>query len=118
MEKSLKKKIIIGSANFGDKYGINNKRISILNLKKIFKYLKKYRFNTIDTANSYKNSEKIIGDLIKKNKSDWKIISKVKKNGNNLEKKFLDTEKKLKVRPNILLAHNYKDFLNSSGISF
>tara|TARA_Y100001958_G_C21241203_1_gene569017 strand:+ start:2459 stop:3307 length:849 start_codon:yes stop_codon:yes gene_type:complete len=112
VEKSLKKKIIIGSANFGDKYGINNKRISILNLKKIFKYLKKYRFNTIDTANSYKNSEKIIGDLIKKNKSDWKIISKVKKNGNNLEKKFLDTEKKLKVRPNILLAHNYKDFLN------
>ena len=78
MEKSLKKKIIIGSANFGNKYGLDNKKISVVNLKKIFKYLKKNNLNTIDTANSYKNSEKIIGNLIRKNRSSWKIISKVK----------------------------------------
>ena len=58
MEKYLKKKIIIGSANFGDKYGINNKKISFSNLEKIFRYLKKNQLNTIDTANDYKNSEK------------------------------------------------------------
>ena len=112
MEKSLKKKIIIGSANFGDRYGINNKKISTTNLEKIFRYLKKNKFNTIDTANNYKNSEKIIGNLIKKNKYNWKIISKVKKDGYDLEKKFLDSKKKLSIQPNILLAHNYKDFLN------
>ena len=41
MEKSLKKKIIIGSANFGDRYGIDKKKISIANLEKIFRFLRK-----------------------------------------------------------------------------
>ena len=112
MEKSLKKKIIIGSANFGDRYGIDKKKISIANLEKIFRFLKKNKLNIIDTAKNYKNSEKIIGDLIKKNKLDWKIISKFKKDKYNLEKKFLDSKKKLTIQPDILLAHNYKDFLN------
>jgi len=112
VEKYLKKKIIIGSANFGDKYGINNKKISFSNLEKIFKYLKKNRLNTIDTANDYKNSEKTIGSLIKKNSSNWEIISKVKKNKHNLEKIFTESKKKLGIYPNIILAHNYKDFLN------
>ena len=113
MEKYLKKKIIIGSANFGDKYGINNKKISFSNLEKIFRYLKKNQLNTIDTANDYKNSEKIIGSIIKKNKSNWKIISKVKKDENNLEEFFCESKKKLGLYPNIILAHNYKDFLNN-----
>ena len=112
MEKSLKKKIIIGSANFGDKYGIDNKKISFTDLKKIFKYLKRNNLKTIDTANSYKNSEKIIGKLIKKNRTNWKIISKVEKDKYNLEKKFLESKKKLLTSPSILLAHNYKDLLN------
>ena len=66
MEKYLKKKIIIGSANFGGRYGVSNKKISISNLEKIFKYLKKHKLDTIDTATNYKNSEKVIGNLIKK----------------------------------------------------
>lgn len=71
--KSLKKKIIIGTANFGQNYGLRKKRIKSNETKKIFDFLKFNKLKSVDTAQSY-NSEKIIGRY---KKDKFKIITKI-----------------------------------------
>ena len=71
--KNLKKKIVIGTANFGQNYGLRKKRIKSNEIRKIFDFLKFNNLKSVDTAQSY-NSEKIIGRY-KKNK--FKIITKI-----------------------------------------
>ena len=56
----MKKKIIIGSANFNQNYGINNNNISKKEIKKLINLAKKYGINTIDTSASYKDSAKLM----------------------------------------------------------
>ena len=64
----LKKKIILGTAQLGSSYGINNfykinkKKIeNFKERKKLINYASMLGINKIDTARKYKNSEKIIG---------------------------------------------------------
>lgn len=74
-------KIVLGSAQFGMDYGINNKRGRIPEAE-VFKILKKatgYGVNTIDTAYFYGDSEKIIGDFIKSRQQQLNVISKLPK---------------------------------------
>ena len=54
-------KLIIGTANFGARYGYKKHKISKNELNKIFKFCKKNKINSYDTAFSYKNSETTIG---------------------------------------------------------
>ena len=73
----LKKKnfLCLGSANFDLNYGINKKKaINNKDLKKIINYAGKNNISFIDTATSYKNSEKKIGIL---NKYNFKVITKL-----------------------------------------
>lgn len=92
----IKPQMIIGSAQFGSSYGITNNKIitKISEIKKIMKFSKKNKINQIDTAFSYKKSEKLIG-VIKNDLSfnDLKIITKLnsftKININKLNKKEL-----------------------------
>ena len=79
--------ICIGTANFGFKYGINNRRaIKNNDLRKIINYAGKNNINFIDTAINYNNSEKKIGVV---NKYNLKIITKLPK----IPKKITNVEK-------------------------
>ena len=56
--KSNFDKIVLGTANFGLKYGNKNKKLSNKNIQEILNLAKKYGINIIDTAQSYGNAEK------------------------------------------------------------
>ena len=75
----LKKKLCIGTAQFGTDYGITNLvgRIQIEEVKEILDLMRKNDINLIDTARSYGDSEKIIGKIINKNDDFFKIITKI-----------------------------------------
>ena len=79
---SLNKKIILGGAQFGMKYGIANKNgeISSKNLRKILNYAINEKVHIIDTATSYKRSLKKISDISHNDniKKKIKVIIKIK----------------------------------------
>jgi len=118
----MKKKIIIGSANFNQNYGINNNNISKKEIKKLINLAKKHGINTIDTAAGYKDSEKIIGSLKFKK---LKIISKIPKIPFGLEKNKIKTWiykivqnslKNLRIKKlNSILLHDEKVLLSENG---
>ena len=91
------KKIILGTAQFGLNYGINNKN-NKPNLEEVFKILNFAYSNgirTLDTADSYGNAELIISDFIKKfPKKKFKIITKncpTKVSENNITERILSS---------------------------
>ena len=57
----MKNKIILGSANFDQKYGIRKNFIQKSEIKKIFNLAHNNAVKIIDTSPLYKESEKIIG---------------------------------------------------------
>ena len=92
-------KFILGSANFGTPYGISNssKKISKTEIRKILDLAKQNKISQIDTAFNYKNSEKLIGNFIKK--KDFTIITKLPKIGKKIslvQKSVLQSLKRLK----------------------
>jgi len=107
LNKNLQKKFILGSAQFGLKYGVTNKkRLNHQNIKEILKTLSKENIKFIDTAQSYGLSEKIIGNSNVKN---FKIITKVKlqKKNFNLHKLISKSLKNLKIKKLYgLIIHN------------
>lgn len=72
----LKRKLIVGLAQLTSEYAkFNKKRISFDELKKIFRYLKKEKINTFDTAIDYKNVDKKFSK-INNRYENLKIITK------------------------------------------
>jgi aryl-alcohol dehydrogenase-like predicted oxidoreductase len=72
-------KLALGTVQFGLDYGINNKTGQIPK-KEVFKILDFASSNEIkllDTAYNYGNSEKVIGEFLKQNRNNFKIISKL-----------------------------------------
>ena len=61
-----KPNIILGTAQFGSKYGITNKngQISSKKAEEIFNFCNKNNIDYLDSAQSYGNSEKIIGEAL------------------------------------------------------
>ena len=117
MKYKIYKKLIIGSANFAKNYKTNSqhKILSINIIKDILKYALKKKITQIDTAVGYKNSEKLIGNFLKKNKkkNDWKIITKIKLNKQkNIKKIIFNIVKRLKQEPYAILAHDLKTYKN------
>jgi hypothetical protein len=117
-------KLVIGSAQLGMNYGLfNNKKISSKEFKKIEKLVLKSKINFIDTATSYGESEKIIGNSKLKN---LHIITKIKlpnkKNinvKNWLLKEISKSLSKLKIKKIYgVLVHNYKDLLGKHGKNY
>ena len=74
MRNTFKNKIILGSANFDQIYGIKKNLIKKKEIKKLLNLALKNKIKTIDTSPYYNQSEKIIG-LLSNNK--FKIISKI-----------------------------------------
>ena len=119
-------KLSIGSAQFGFRYGICNK-IGIVKkkeVKKIINYCKIKKINSIDTAQGYGNSHKILGSL---NLNKFQITTKIsnikKKKINDLESfinlevdKILEELNKKKVYA--LLIHDVSQLRGKFGKNF
>ncbi len=78
-------KIIIGTANFYENYGLLNSKISNIEIKKILKVVKDKKIEYLDTAKEYKS------DLVlKKNIKKFKIYKKINLENSFSKKKILD----------------------------
>ena len=118
----MKNKIILGSANFNQLYGIKKNFIKKSEIKKLFDHALKNKIKTIDTSPLYDKSEKIIGLL---NNNRFKIISKIPKPPKNIKreniKKWLKQSvmislKNLKIKKfECLLLHNANSLLCKNG---
>ena len=118
----MKNKIILGSANFNQLYGIKKNFIKKSEIKKLFDHALKNKIKTIDTSPLYDKSEKIIGLL---NNNRFKIISKISKPPKNIKreniKKWLKQSvmislKNLKIKKfECLLLHNANSLLCKNG---
>jgi aryl-alcohol dehydrogenase-like predicted oxidoreductase len=111
--KNRLNKIILGSANFGIKYGYKYKKINNNEILSILKLSSKYGIKLIDTAQSYGNSEKKLG---KYNSKNFKFITKISNLKYINQKKIheiLETSKiNLKVNKiECLMFHDYKEFV-------
>ena len=87
-------KIIIGSAQLKNGYGLDKSKVNKRELFQILNYAKKNKIQFLDTAQVYGNSEIMIG---RRKKDNLKIISKFflnQKTLRNPEKWFLNQFKK------------------------
>ena len=112
MYKNFNNKIIIGTANFGKKYGIKKNKVSNKELKKIFFFLNQKNLRIIDTSENYGSAENIISKNIADNKKKWKIITKISDDGEKLNEKYDKIVAKFGIKPTVLMAHNANDFKN------
>ena len=113
MPKKLDK-IILGTAQFGMKYGITNRgKIKSSEIFRILSFLKRKKINFLDTANAYKSSEREIGKYFLKRKGKFNIITKYSlKNNKSLSGQFQKTFSSLGYLPHTIMAHSCKDYLN------
>ena len=104
-------KIIIGSAQLKNGYGLDKSKVNKRELFQILNYAKKNRIQFLDTAQIYGNSEIMIG---KRKRDNLKIISKFFLNQKTLRdpenwflNQFKKTSKNLKTK-NVygILIHN------------
>ncbi len=74
-------KLILGTVQFGLNYGINNikGKPNENEVNKILNYAFKNKFEYLDTAESYGDSQDIIGNYIKSTKNNFKVITKFSK---------------------------------------
>ena len=107
-------KIVIGAAQFGLNYGVANKngKVNANQIQSILDFAHKNNINTIDTAKTYGDSEKSIGNYLKLTEKTWYVITKISDSDKNLIDQILDSKEKLTVLPNIILAHSAKLFLD------
>lgn len=119
-------KLSIGTAQFGFKYGICNTKgiVNIEEVRKIIKYSKSKKIYSIDTAEGYGKSHKVLGKLNLKNcKITTKISNIKKKKIKNLEnfitlkiQKFLDDLNINKIHA--LLIHDASELRGKFGKNF
>ncbi|HQF37067.1 MAG: aldo/keto reductase [Candidatus Methanofastidiosum sp.] len=108
-------KIILGTAQFGMDYGINNVRgkIPYNEVVEILNFAYKNGIDTLDTAYSYGESEEILGKAISNSSLKFNIISKLPdlENDKNVENIFNETLKRLRQKKLYgYLFHNFETF--------
>ena len=118
IQKSLVKKIILGSAQFGSKYGITNKfgATQSNEIKKILKICKSKKIKFIDSAINYGNAEVKLG---KNNLRDFSLITKIppvpinKKDIKSWTLKIVKKTLKILKKKNLyaILVHNSYDLI-------
>jgi aryl-alcohol dehydrogenase-like predicted oxidoreductase len=116
-------KLVLGTAQLGQTYGIANSsgKPDTSTAYKILETAYNNGITTLDTANSYGNSEKVIGDFTARHKIKFNIITKVPsfkaaENGDtfnaHLERSFASSLKALKAGSIYgLMLHDYNDYL-------
>ena len=120
----MKSKLILGTVQFGKKYGINS--FGRPNNEHIFSILNcafKNKIRTLDTAEDYGESQKIIGKFIKKNpKKNFKIISKLSSKKKIKKNELYDRICKCTEIMNVkkldsFMIHDYKSFKKKNFLS-
>ena len=104
----MKKKIILGSAKFGLKYGLSGKKTKVTDeeIEKIFKYFLNKKIFSFDTSYDYGLSER---NIFQKFKNKSKVYSKfTKKNFDQIFKHF----KLYNIKPYCLTFHKFEDYLD------
>ena len=116
---SLAKKLILGTAQFGQNYGITNAigKVPKEEIKSIFNYARSNNINTLDTASSYGDSEQVLGNI---GVSDFDIITKLPTLGSlnsdcykAYNKSFEESLKDLKIsRIDTVLLHRPEELMS------
>ncbi|MAQ91899.1 MAG: hypothetical protein CMM03_18745 [Rhodopirellula sp.] len=89
----IEKKLVLGTANFGNYYGsISKKFIKEAEAKKIIVFCEKKQINIIETSPDYKDAEKILGRIGCKN---FRVVTKIPKIEENISIEANYIEKKL-----------------------
>ena len=119
----MKNKIILGSANFNQIYGVKRNFIRKNEIRKLFNIAFKNNIKTIDTSPLYNNSERIIGSL---NNNRFRIISKIPPIPKNIKKKDIEKWQKRNVMASLknlkikkfdcLLLHDAKCLLSKNAV--
>jgi aryl-alcohol dehydrogenase-like predicted oxidoreductase len=111
-------RLVLGTAQIGLDYGIANEdgRTSKDESFRILDYCRQIGLNALDTASVYGGSEGIIGEYIKDNYTNFKIITKLppvqKFDRNWIEKAFHDSLTRLETESVYgCLIHRFDDFL-------
>jgi aryl-alcohol dehydrogenase-like predicted oxidoreductase len=107
-------KLVIGTAQFGMHYGIANQngQVGENEIESILNFAFENDINTLDTAKAYGNSEKSIGNYLKKTKKSWNVITKVSDIDKSIVEQIQYSKEKLTVRPSVVLAHSTELYLN------
>ena len=87
-------KIVIGSANFGQYYGLANTNTNEKEIKKILKFAFKNNIKCLDTAINYGNAQKLLG---MHNLEMWNIDTKIPKVPLKVKKIKSWLEKRLEI---------------------
>lgn len=96
--KNLQNKLIIGTAQFGLNYGINNMlgQISVDEAIQILTLAKQSNISFIDTSSAYGNSEKILGTILPDYPQYFKVISKYPQCNKSVHDTFKESLMQLK----------------------
>ena len=86
----LPKKLVVGSANFGTKYGATNSQVTPADVSKIVQDISNRPNTFIETSASYQGAEKIIGEALGTRKLE-NIIIKVSPKSFSDEKSFMNS---------------------------
>ena len=109
------KKLALGTAQFGLNYGIANQKAPKSEIFNILRYAAKLNIGMLDTAYSYGESERIIGQFIEKENVSFDIVSKTPyfdkvDKSLTVEDLFKETLKRLKKDSLYgYLVHNFYD---------
>ena len=114
-----KNKIILGTVQFGLKYGINNTSLkpNFNEIEKILNFAYSNGICMLDTAETYGTAQMEIGKYHKKTNNKFKVITKYSSKKSNLdqniEKRVVHNIKELDV-PSLYsyMFHSFSDFIN------
>ena len=119
---SLTKKLILGTAQFGQNYGITNAigKVPEADIKSIFRNARLNQIHTLDTASTYGDSELVLGKI---GVSDFDVITKLPSLGNaasdcyEIYKKSIEGSlRDLKMsRIDTVLLHRPEELISSYG---
>jgi len=112
----IKKKLIIGTANFGKKYGIAKSKVDQRTLSKILEYAKYQKLKYFDTAILYKNNQKLTNNLNSQSTINLKIAPNKKWiNLDYIHKKFHDMSRDKNIKINSIMFHDVKILFTING---
>ena len=114
----LKKRIVIGTANFTQKYGLKKIKTKKSEITKIFNLAKKHKISKIDTADVYFKNNNILHGFSKK----FELITKIKPDERWTSLEFCEEEIERHLRSlscnrvEIFLIHDVKTLFNKNGL--
>lgn len=102
--------IILGTAQFGMEYGVNNStgKLNEIEIFKILEYSYQKGIYELDTASNYGSSESVIGKFVRKNPNiNFKINTKISSKSNALENQIKNSLERIHVpKINKLIFHS------------